>query len=518
MPQDELQERITKLEIDLQEAQRLLVVKSAELTAQQKALAEQKKEFKALEATHQGSVKEINILRKQVADLTSEKEQLVEQNAQLKQERVKPTPNQLIQSFRLAMDQLQQSLEPKPGERVGYSVSHFDVDLKTTVAVDKDDQLVRLVLPEPGEEIPSDILSNVRFTFSTVPKVDPSDQDLVEVPMLLGLAKEVAASELEARSLKIGNQKAQDSVDPPGTVIGQNPDGGDLVPPDSGVDIIIAKDPYVIVPDFVGKTFKQANALLEKADLVLGSVEERASDAPAGTVISQEPEAQLKALRGSELNLVIAVRAMTKVPGVTGLMLAEAKKAIQGAKLVLGSAKMRVSSKPEGMVLEQTPQKGASVPAGSEVSLVVGESDQVEVPSVVNKKLADAKTIISRAELKLGAVTVKKHQTLDGVVLDQKPAGGQKVKKQTPVNLVVAQKVVLRDILNKMKDHKDIRKTGFAHRTLVKRFSDAGIDSPAEIQKLRSLSDAELKSKLNLRTAVGAKFLKKIIIDVLKQQ
>jgi hypothetical protein len=166
--------------------------------------------------------------------------------------------------------------------------------------------------------------------------------------------------------------------------------------------------------------------------------------------------------------------------------------------------------------LEQTPGKGASVPVGSSVSLVVSVTDQVEVPQVVNKKLADAKTIILKAGLQLGAVTAQKHPELDGVVLDQKPAAGRKVKKKTPINLIVAQKVLLRTVLNAMKDHKDIRKTGFAHRTLIKRISDAGIDSLAELEQLRSLSDAELKSKLNLSTAVGAKFLKKIIADVME--
>ena len=516
MPQDELQKRITKLEIDLQEAQRLLVVKNAELSARERALAEQERKSKALEAGQKELEDELKILRKQVTDLTSEKEQLIQQNDQLKQARVKPTPNQLIQSFRIAMDQLQQSLEPKPGERVGYSVSQFDVNLKTTVAVDKDDQTVRLVLPEPGEEIPSDILSNVRFTFSTVPKVDPSDEDLVEVPMLLGLSKEVAASELAARGLKIGAQKEQESADPPGTLIGQNPDGGDLVPPESSVDIIIAKDPYVTVPELVGKTLKQAKALSEKSGLVVGNVEERASDAPEGTVISQEPEAQLKVLRGSELNLVIAVQEMTTVPGVTGLLFNEAKKLIQGAKLELGSVKTRVTPKPDGTILEQAPQKGASVAAGSVVSLVVSESDQVAVPSVVNKKLADAKTILAKSGLSLGAVTAKKHQKLDGVVLDQEPAAGKKVKKKSPVNLIVAKKEVFGDVLKAMKDHRDILKTGYTHRTLVKRFSNAGIDSSNKFKKLQSLSDAELKSKLNLRTVVGAKFLRKIIKDVLK--
>lgn len=516
MPQDELTKRIAKLESDLRESQRLLVARNAELTAHKKALADQEKRSQTLEARNQESEKEIKILRQQVADLTSEKEQLMQQNDQLKMERVKPTPDQLIQSFRLAMDQLQQSLEPKPGERVGYSVSQFDVDLKTTIAVDKEDQTVRLVLPEPGEQIPGDTLSNVRFTFSTVPKVDPSDQDLVEVPMLLGLSKEVAASELAARALKIGIQSEQESVDPPGTIIGQNPDGGDLVLPDSAVDITIAKDPFVRVPQLVGRTLKQAKAVLENNGLVPGSIEESTSDAPEGTVISQEPEADLKVLRGSEVNLVIARQEMTKVPGVTGLILEEAKKVLQGAKLVPGKVTSRATSKPEGTVLEQTPGKGASVPVGSSVSLVVSVTDQVEVPTVVNKKLADAKTIILKAGLQLGAVTAKKHPELDGVVLDQKPAAGRKVKKKTPINLIVAQKVLLRTVLNAMKDHKDIRKTGFAHRTLIKRISDAGIDSLAELEQLRSLSDAELKSKLNLSTAVGAKFLKKIIADVME--
>jgi beta-lactam-binding protein with PASTA domain len=516
MPQDEFQIRIKKLESDLLAAQRRIVVQEADLTAKNQALAEKEKQFKALEANQRKLDEEINILRKKVTGLTSEKEQLAQKVDQLKMQRVKPTPNELIQSFRLAMDQLQKSLAPKPGERVGYNVSQFDVDLKTTVAVDKEDQTVRLLLPEPGEEIPGEMLSNVRFTFSAVPKVEPSDPDLVEVPMLLGLSKQIAAVRLAERGLKVGNQTEQDSLDPPGNVIGQNPDGGDLVLPESAVDITIAKDPYVLVPQLEGKTFKQAQALIKKAGLAVGSVEEKTSTAPAGSVIVQDPEADLKVLRESEVNLVLAVQEMIEVPGITGMMVDDAKKKILGKRLAVGSVYSKESSKPVGTVLEQVPNKSTKVPPGSAVSLVVGISDKVEVPVLLKRKLTEAKKMISKAELSLGKITPKIHQKLDGLILEQKPAGGTAVKKKTAINLTVAQKVVIRNVLNAMKDHIDIGKTGVSHRTLVKKFSAAGIDSVAEVEKLQKLSNAQLRTQLNLPTAVGAKFVKRIIRDVIK--
>ena len=68
MPQDELKKRIAKLELDLREAQRRLVVQDADLAAKNKALAQQEKQLKTLESNRTELADEIKVMRKQVAE------------------------------------------------------------------------------------------------------------------------------------------------------------------------------------------------------------------------------------------------------------------------------------------------------------------------------------------------------------------------------------------------------------------------------------------------------------------
>jgi len=129
VPEEELKRRITQLELELQKATQLL-------EARARAEAERGEEIK--------------VLKDRVAALAAENQKLAQAVDRLRAERVKPSPTQLVQSFRRAIDALRAGLEAKPGDRLGYTVSQFNVELKSLVTVDKESQDVRFVLPEPG--------------------------------------------------------------------------------------------------------------------------------------------------------------------------------------------------------------------------------------------------------------------------------------------------------------------------------------------------------------------------------
>jgi len=197
----------------------------------------------------------------------------------------------------------------------------------------------------------------------------------------------------------------------------------------------------VDVPQMVGSTVDTARAALDQSGLLLVVAEDRDDTAaPPGQVLFQRPLPGSKLRSGESVSVVVA-RAPTvvKVPGVVGLLLAEARTRLEKARLTVSS----VVEQPHptlgvGMVIAQT-LDGAEVRAGTGVELKVSKgADTVTVPAVVGKSLTKAKDLLTQAGLTLGQV---RHASDDdrspGIVLEQKPAASQTLGKGMAVDLVV---------------------------------------------------------------------------------
>jgi serine/threonine-protein kinase len=197
----------------------------------------------------------------------------------------------------------------------------------------------------------------------------------------------------------------------------------------------------VDVPQMVGSTVDTARAALDQSGLLLVVAEDRDDTAaPPGQVLFQRPLPGSKLRSGESVSVVVA-RAPTvvKVPGVVGLLLAEARTRLEKARLTVSS----VVEQPHptlgvGMVIAQT-LDGAEVRAGTGVELKVSKgADTVIVPAVVGKSLTKAKDLLTQAGLTLGQV---RHASDDdrspGIVLEQKPAASQTLGKGMAVDLVV---------------------------------------------------------------------------------
>jgi len=199
--------------------------------------------------------------------------------------------------------------------------------------------------------------------------------------------------------------------------------------------------PSLTIPDVVGMPAEKAKAILKDARLEVGREDSReAADAKPGTVLSQRPPAREKARKGQPIDLVVATGALVPVPNVQGRNIEQARTALKGASLVLGTiaAKATEEASP-GTILAQQPEAGARVAKDASVDLVVATRATAEVPNVVGESLERARTLLAQAGFTVGRREVKPtEERPSGAVLSQKPTAGERVAKGQEINLVLA--------------------------------------------------------------------------------
>ncbi|GEM_PF-395844 len=129
------------------------------------------------------------------------------------------------------------------------------------------------------------------------------------------------------------------------------------------------------------------------------------------------------------------------VPNVRGLTEQEARDQIEQRGLIVGDIERRPDdNQPAGRVIEQAPEPGQLVPAGSEVDLVIaiGRRD-VSVPDVTGTRLDRAQSLLEAQGLTLGKVEEFFHATEPaGIVYDQEPRPGTRVDEGTAISVSVS--------------------------------------------------------------------------------
>ncbi|MHC4335786.1 MAG: PASTA domain-containing protein, partial [Planctomycetota bacterium] len=130
------------------------------------------------------------------------------------------------------------------------------------------------------------------------------------VPNVVGETEAIAISAITAvDNLAVGAVSYEHSETvPEGSVIGQNPVGGTVVPTGSVVDLIISSGPPAEVPDVIGMTEAGAKSTLIDAGVTAGSVSHEYSNTVAlGVVIGQSPIGGTIVHVGSSVDLVISL-------------------------------------------------------------------------------------------------------------------------------------------------------------------------------------------------------------------
>ncbi len=197
----------------------------------------------------------------------------------------------------------------------------------------------------------------------------------VAVADVSGLKAAEATSKLSQAGFKPTTRSEPSSSVASGLVIGTNPPAGTLTQVGSPVTVIVSSGPAPVkVPDVTGQLLAAAEATLTNAGLTIGTITQKTSTEPAGTVLSQSPATGSSVHAGDTINLTVAQASKeVAVPNIIGKSEALAGAALGEASLKPQTVTQTTTEQSQvGVVLRQSPAAGTKVAKGSTVTIAVG--------------------------------------------------------------------------------------------------------------------------------------------------
>ncbi len=221
----------------------------------------------------------------------------------------------------------------------------------------------------------------------------------VQVPDLSNMTLEQAQEEAKKLKIKIQVQEEKYHLEiPEGQIIEQDPkyQNNYKIKEGSTIKVIVSKGQEIVkMPKVVGLKRDEAINLLKETGLEYEVKEENSDDIEKGIVIKQETEAGKEIQQDDEIpagtKIIIRVSMgieQVEVPDLSGKTESEAKTAISNAKLKWKSTeKISDSSKPNGVVVNQSISNGSMVDKNTEITITINEFDEIKTGTVnVNVK------------------------------------------------------------------------------------------------------------------------------------
>lgn len=195
------------------------------------------------------------------------------------------------------------------------------------------------------------------------------------VPNVTGISYRDATAKLKQAGFRAvkGEQRYQTGV-PEGAVLAQTPLPGSVEVEGTTIVLDVSRGQRMIdVPRVTGMTREQAQVVIETAGLSVGDVQEAASDAPRGQIVSTDPAGGAHAPLPSPVNLTVSAGPATvTIPDITGQDYASARSLLGQLGFLVGSVALDTTSTlPPNTVVSQTPAAHSTAPAGSTITLTI---------------------------------------------------------------------------------------------------------------------------------------------------
>ncbi len=194
-------------------------------------------------------------------------------------------------------------------EQATESLAAFELRLgaQTPEISDREPGTVIAQQPAAGESIEQGQAVNV--TIST-------GREQATVPQLIGLTSlEAVRTALSDANLQLGDVTEEDSNQPAGYVLAQDPAEGAQLAAGSAVGVVISSG-LVEVPDVRDVTQAQALSDLAQAGFEVQVVEQESTIEPPGIVLAQSPQPGTSLERGSVVTITVSISAAPVEPTV----------------------------------------------------------------------------------------------------------------------------------------------------------------------------------------------------------
>ncbi|MFF2193289.1 Stk1 family PASTA domain-containing Ser/Thr kinase [Streptomyces sp. NPDC058157] len=260
------------------------------------------------------------------------------------------------------------------------------------------------------------------------------------VPKLVGQTFESAQSSGKNVGLTVEKEADEPCADQPkGNVCSQNPADGTKVDKGTVVKVKVSSGaPKSAVPDVSRLPFADAETLLKNKKFQVEKKQVESDGANPGTVMDQNPKAGTQAEQGSVVTLTVAKEiAKGAVPNLGGMTKEQAVKALQDAKLKLGSTTEvdQPGAAPKTIVAQQY-EPGTQLPKDTtvNVSIAKGNAQPSAVPPLTGQTVAQAKNTLKQANLNFGSVLGGPTDD-NAIVVTSDPAAGTPVPAGTVINV-----------------------------------------------------------------------------------
>ncbi len=216
----------------------------------------------------------------------------------------------------------------------------------------------------------------------TTPTPSPSPTpEMANVPNLINSTLDQAQTAVLPGNFQIEQQKVYSEVFPAGVIIDQTPAPEAQAEKGSTITVKVSLGPeFVTFPSLNGQPVGQAKGLLESKGLTVKIVEQGSKTVPEGTVISADPNGQVK--NGGTVTLNVSVGDKVKVPDVFGVPYQQALPQLENAGLVIGSRNAQscsyiqsqdstfdCASFPNGGIVSASKQWNSWVPRGTVINV-----------------------------------------------------------------------------------------------------------------------------------------------------
>lgn len=208
--------------------------------------------------------------------------------------------------------------------------------------------------------------------------------ELADVPNVLGMTREEAADELNARGLglKFGGEKTSSEY-AQGEIMEQEPEEGSSVKKNTEVVVYVSKgEGEFALTDVTGKSLTDAQQELTSKGLVVESEYAYDSKVEEGKIVSSRPEAGAAVNAGDTVTVVISKgpqdesgAEMVAVPSVLGETAENARTILEGLGMYVKIIESYSAEYPKGQIMKQSIPEGTEVEPGSNIELEVSIGD-----------------------------------------------------------------------------------------------------------------------------------------------
>ena len=200
------------------------------------------------------------------------------------------------------------------------------------------------------------------------------------------------------------------------------------------------------VPTVVNLTEEQAVNQLEKRGFRANISRYAESDEyEKGKVMSQDPEASIRAKKGTIVGLVISSGREIKVPELKNMNLSQAEETLKDLGLKVGTTSTDYSNTVDkDLVIRQEPVAGSAVQSGTEVNLVisVGKEDTTEnikVGNYIGMAEQDAIAAARKNHLRVRNVDYQHSSNVQkGLVMSQSIGAETEVAENSAIDFVIS--------------------------------------------------------------------------------